>query len=356
MKKLLLFSFTLILATIFAGCSTDAVETGNTVKFTDSLGREVELPPDITRIAPSGAVAAMILYAAAPDKLVSIASQPDDAYKKYYSEDYLKLPSTGQIYGTSDINPEELINLNPQLIIDLGDIKGDMSAELNSLQEQTGIPVIFIEATIDTYPQAFRTLGKLLGEEKQGEALARFTEETLSLAAASRAQITDNNRYRVMFGTGKTGLDCNAKGSVQSTVLEAVGVDNAITVPKVSHKGGGNTVTIEEVMNADPDIILLDAGGPYAALNQEKYWSGLRAVQEGTYYEIPCGPFYFLAGPPSINQIIGINWLGNLLYPDLYNLDIQARIQAYYKTFWHYELSEEEVTELLKNSTLKTNR
>ena len=37
-----------------------------TVSFTDSLGRTVELPADITRIAPSGAVATMILAAFYP--------------------------------------------------------------------------------------------------------------------------------------------------------------------------------------------------------------------------------------------------------------------------------------------------
>ena len=47
-----------------------------TVSFTDSLGRTVELPADITRIAPSGAVATMILAAIAPECMVIINAAP----------------------------------------------------------------------------------------------------------------------------------------------------------------------------------------------------------------------------------------------------------------------------------------
>ncbi|MDN5352084.1 MAG: iron complex transport system substrate-binding protein [Clostridiales bacterium] len=333
--------------------TTTEAEAATTFIFTDDLGREVELPVSIERVAPSGSLATIILYAIAPDKLVSIARQPDEAYQKYYPASYLSLPSTGQIYGKQDINLEELINLQPQVIIDLGDIKEDMAADMDAYQEQVGIPIIFIEATTATYPEAFKKLGTLLGEEAQGEAMAEFTEETMARAAAASAQITDENRLSVMFGTGESGLNCNAKGSIHCTVLEAVGVDNAIVVPEVSNKGGGNTVTMEEVISADPDVILLDVGGPYATLTEDSYWSGLRAVKDGNYYEIPSGPYNFLSNPPSINQIIGIDWLGNLLYPDLYDIDIAARIQAFYKLFWHYDLSDEEVNQLLANSTFR---
>jgi iron complex transport system substrate-binding protein len=357
MKKvfLLILILILVMSLFLTGCGATAetAKTSKTFVFTDSVGRKVELPTDITRVSPSGAVASMILYAVAPEKLVSICRQPDEAYKKYYTKEYLSLPSTGQIYGLADISLEQLINLQPQVIIDLGDAKKDIAADLDAFQEQTGIPVIFIEATTQTYTQAFRTLGNLLGEEEQGEAMAKFTEETMALAEKASTQITDENRYRVMFGTGESGLNCNAKGSIHCTVLETVGVENAIVVPQISQKGGGNTITMEEVLNADPDVILLDAGGPYAKLGKDEYWSGLRAVKEGNYYEIPSGPFRFLANPPSINQIIGIEWLGNLLYPDLFNVDIKARIQEFYKTFWHYDLNDDEVAKLLANSTFK---
>ena len=228
-----------------------------------------------------------------------------------------------------------------------------MAEDLDNIQEQTGIPTIFIEATVDTYPEMFRTLGELLDEKEQGEALAAYAEATYKEAQEAKAKIKEEDKLRVMFGTGETGLDCNAKGSIHCGVLEAVGVENAIEVAEVSSKGGGNTITMEEVIKANPDVILLASGGPYATLGEDPYWSGLDAVKEGKYYEIPYGPYHFLASPPSINQIIGIKWLGNLLYPELYPYNMEEELQKFYKLFWHCDLSEENAKALLANSTYK---
>ena len=326
---------------------------GETRIFTDSCGREGEIPVNLTQVAPSGSVAQMIIYAVAPDKLTCLAGKLGDEQKAYIPEKYQSLPVTGQFYGKGDLNKEALIEAAPQVIIDLGDKKEGMAEDLDHIQEQTGIPTIFIEATVDTYPEMFRTLGELLDEKEQGEALAAYAEATYKEAQEAKAKIKEEDKLRVMFGTGETGLDCNAKGSIHCGVLEAVGVENAIEVAEVSSKGGGNTITMEEVIKANPDVILLASGGPYATLSEDPYWSGLDAVKEGKYYEIPYGPYHFLASPPSINQIIGIKWLGNLLYPELYPYNMEEELQKFYKLFWHCDLSVENAKALLAHSTYK---
>lgn len=323
------------------------------VTFVDSCGREVTLPAKLTKVAPSGAVAQMILYAVAPDKLVCWAGELGEVQKQYIADVYEDLPVTGHYFGKGDLNMEALIEAAPEVIIDLGDKKKGIEEELDKIQQQTGIPTIFIEATVDTYPEAFRSLGKLLGDEKQGEALASYTEKVMREAAENREKIKEDERLRVMFGTGESGLNCNARGSIHCGALEAVGVENAIEVAELSNKGGGNSVTMEEVIAADPDVILLEAGGPYETVYTDTYWSGLTAVAKGRAYEIPYGPYHFMANPPSINQIIGIKWLGNLLYPKLYDEDMISELQSFYRLFWHYELSYEEAEMLLANSTFK---
>jgi iron complex transport system substrate-binding protein len=52
-------------------------------------------------------------------------------------------------------------------------------------------------------------------------------------------------------------------------------------------------------------------------------------------------------------MILGIWWLGNLLYPDLYDYDVAEVAQEIYKLFWNYDLSEEEAASMLSHSTLK---
>ena len=58
--------------------------------------------------------------------------------------------------------------------------------------------------------------------------------------------------------------------------------------------------------------------------------------------------------PPSVNRVLGIWWLGNLLFPQLYDYDMTAVAQEYYRLFWHYDLSAEEAAEMLSRSTLRT--
>ena len=54
-----------------------------------------------------------------------------------------------------------------------------------------------------------------------------------------------------------------------------------------------------------------------------------------------------------MNMILGVWWLGNLIYPEIYDYDMETMTQELYKTLWGYELSSEEVAALLANSTLK---
>ena len=355
MKKKMLLISALIFISVCSGCGATETETENeTFIFTDSCAREVELPVNIKKVAPSGSMAQIIVYTAAPEMLAGWSSNPGGMQFDYFPEKYRNLPEFGQFYGGNvSLNMETLIAAAPDVIIDMGDKKPGAADDMDAIQEQTGIPAIFIEATLETYPEAYRVLGELLGAQEQTELIARYIEGVLADAVNANAKLDPSERLTVMFGTGRSGLDCNAKGSIHAAVIDAVGAVNAVEVPEVSNAGGGNTVSMEQLLLFDPDVILLSGGGPYETVGDDPLWSGLSAIENGRYYEIPFGPYHFIANPPSVNQIIGIKWLGNLLYPDLYPYDILTEIRVFYKLFWHYELTDDEARSLLANSTLK---
>ena len=326
-----------------------------TVEFTDSLGRTVTLPADITRIAPSGAVATMMLAAIAPECMVTVNATPSDRQMAFLSSNLASLPETGQMYGSkANLNLETLLSADPQVVIDLGDKKGDMAADLDALQEQTGIPVIFLEADLPHMAAAFRTLGGLLsGKADRGEAIASLIDRTTAMAAENAAKITDDMRVRAMYTTGEDGLGTNAAGSVQAQVLDLVGVENAVVVEDVTNKGGGNIISLEQLYNFDPDVILFDASSIYETVADDPAWAQLTAISTGKYYEVPGSPYSWLSGPPSMNMILGVWWLGNLVYPEIYDYDMSEMTQEIYKTLWNYDLTAEETAALLGNSTLK---
>ncbi len=338
-----------------APAEEEAPAVPESVSFTDSLGRTVELPADITRIAPSGAVATMLLAAIAPEYMVTINAAPSESQMTFLPANLAVLPETGQIYGgKANLNLETLLAADPQVVIDLGDKKGDMTEDLNALQEQIGIPVIFVEADLAHMAAAFRTLGGLLsGKAARGEELANLVDRTTALAEENAAKITDDMRVRAMYTTGDDGLGTNAAGSIQAQILDMVGVENAIVVEDVSNKGGGNVISLEQLYNFDPDVSLFADGSIYDTVAEDSAWAQLTAISTGKYYEIPGSPYSWLSGPPSMNMILGVWWLGNLIYPEVYDYNMQAMTQELYKTLWGYELSNEEVTALLANSSLK---
>ena len=94
-------------------------------------------------------------------------------------------------------------------------------------------------------------------------------------------------------------------------------------------------------------------GAEYVKRVVECYDEALRAIEAGRYYEIPSMPYNWLSNPPSLNMLLGVWWLGNLLYPQYYAYDMVEKTQEIFQLFWDYDLSGEEARQMLANSTLK---
>ena len=204
-----LFALLLALALVcgsLSGCASErqTAPAEPTVPFTDSLGRTVDIPETLTRVAPSGTVASMFLATIAPEYMTTISATPSSSQYKYLDPRLIDLPTTGQMYGSkSTLNLESILTSGAQVVIDLGDKKDNMAADLDALQRQIGMPVIFIEADLPHMAEAYRTLGKILsGKEARGEELAAFVDETVSLAEENAAKIQDSERISVLYTSG----------------------------------------------------------------------------------------------------------------------------------------------------------
>ena len=350
MKRLI--SIALIITLVFTSLFAQAVQEEvkkETVSFTDSSGRVVEIPATIDRVAPSGAVATMFLSAFAPEKMCTVSGRPSSAQMAYLPEELASLSETGQMYGSkATLNLEELLASGAELVIDLGDYKDGIQEDLDALQAQIGIPVIFIEANMESMASAFRTLGKVLSMEKRGEALGTFVDETMAMAAENKGKIKD--KVSVMYTTTADGLGTNAKGSTQAQVLEIVGAENAIVVENVSDKGGGNQINLETAMMADPDVIIFTEESIYKEVSTLSGWKEMTAVKNGSYYMVPTMPYNWLGNPPSMNMLIGVWWLGNLLYPEYYSYSMVDKAREIYSLLWGYDLSVEEAETMLERA------
>ena len=315
-------------------------------EFIDSLGRSAELPDEITRIVPSGNLSQLVLYSVAPDRIVGWSSELSGSAKEYFVQDVVNLPVFGTFYGKkANLNKEALMAAAPDVVIDMGEIKGtreEMAKELDDLERDVMIPVIFIEAYLDNTPDVFRTLGSLLDEEEKCEALALYAEEALEMAENARQEITDP--VTVYYSSSEDGLEAIAEGNFHGEVIEKAGAKNV--VPS-SFGSSSNKISLEQLYIWDPDVIILTSPEAYEDATESPVWSLLSAVQNERVYLLPSEPYPYIDNPPATNRIIGIYWLGNLLYPELYDVDIVEMTIEFYDLYYNHAITAKEAKRIL---------
>lgn len=336
-----------------ASSSASEAASSETREFTDDLGRTVELPAQIDRIAPSGSTANQVLLTMAPDKMVGLATDPSEAELKYYGDELADLPVFGSAFGgKGDINREALAAADPQVIIDTGEAKDGLTEDMNTLQEQLGIPVVFVECAIDDYGAAYETLGELLGMEDRGNELAEYCRNAYSEVEEVMASIPEEERANVLYILGEDGTNVLGKGTFQAQVVDMC-ADNLAVMDNPSNQGQGSETSLEQIALWNPDTIIFAYGSIYDTVADDPAWDGIAAIDNGSYYEAPGTPYNWLNYPPTVNQVMGMQWLPRLLYPDKFDDSIADVTKSYYQTFYGYELSDEECNELIANAVPK---
>lgn len=315
--------------------------------FVDSAGREVEIPAQVNAIAPSGPLAQIVLYTACPDKLAGIAVDFSDDAKQLIDEKYWGMTKFGQFYGkNASLNMEALIEAAPDVIVDIGEVKETVVEDMDGLQEQLNMPVIFIEATLDTMDEAYAMIGELMGDTKDTDQLADYCVEVLNKADEIKGALTEADQVTVYQALGDSGLSTNAKGSFQGEVIDKVGGVNVADIEVVS-SGAGSEVSMEQVIGWNPDVIIVETAEVFQLIQTDKTWGTLDAVKNGRVYKIPTAPYSALGNPPSVNRVMGVIWLGNILYPEQYGVDITAELQKFYELFYHVQIDQAQAKEIL---------
>ncbi len=373
-KLLLLLLITCVLIATVIGCSKFEQETpatgeqvgatnppkmnqpkapeSTTKIFTDSVGRKIEVPAEITRIVPSGATAQMVLFALAPDLFVGVSSDWSKEAEQYINTKYYQLPVLGQFYGSGDLNLEQIAKADPQVIIDIGESKKSVAEDMDGIMKQVGIPTVHIEATTETMPEAYRTLGKLLNREEKAEELAKYCEEIYGKTLDIMKQVGENGKANLLYLAGEDGLNVIAKDTFHAEILDIVS-NNLAVVENPSSKGTGTPIDMEQLLLWEPDTIIFAPNSAYGNVDKNPAWKELSAISSGKYYEVPFGPYNWMGHPPSVNRYIGMVWITQLLYPEVAQYDMQKETARYYKLFYDCDLTGAQYKALVTNSVLK---
>ena len=329
-------------------------ETAETREITDMAGRKVTVPTaeNIESVFSAGPVAAIFLYMVAPDKLLGWNYELNDVEKSIILDKYQDLPN----FGMGDaVNYEAVIAANPTIAINSGKINDAMVSDCDALSESLGIPVVAVDNELNNSVEAFRFMGELLGVEDHAEELAQYAEQVFTDINAL-SDIPEEKKVSVYFGNGEDSLETAPRGSQHAQILDAI---NAVNVADLE-LGDGSRVQIsaEQLLAWDPDVIVVngepkaDKSGSSAAediLSNPDYAS-LKAVQDQKVYGTPNAPFSWVDRPAGPNRLIGMRWFSALIYPKYIKCDINEEIHKFFDLFYHVDLSDEQLENVLKGT------
>ncbi|HSA88502.1 MAG TPA: ABC transporter substrate-binding protein [Burkholderiales bacterium] len=306
------------------------------------LAGTVSAQKSVERVFAAGPPASVLVFAIAPEKLVgwTRAMRPDEA--QFFDERYAKLPELGRLTGRGDTaNVEVVLRAKADLIVDVGSTAPSLAALARSVQDRTGIPYALLDGRIESTPATLRTLGRLMGNEREAEALAVWYESELNDARARSGR--GKAKPLVYYGRGPAGLQTGGKGSINVEVLEFLGVRNAAA----EARAGLVTVPFEQVILWNPEVILTTDPNFWRLAWVDARWRAVEAVGRRQVFLSPHLPFGWFDFPPGANRLLGIWWAGRLLEPQAFDVDLRAKAREFHRRFYHRVPTEAQLDALL---------
>lgn len=241
------------------------------------------------------------------------------------------MPTLGRLTGRGNtINLENVVKSAPDLVVDLGYVSDTFVSLADRVQRQTGIPHVLIGGGLADTPAALRKLGTVVGTQARAEILARYAEETLTLV---KGRIAGAQQHPSLYvARGPRGLETGVAGSINTEALDFIGARNVAT-PALGARGLAD-VSMEQILAWQSDFIIAIDAGFYQAVWHDPLWQQLAAVKAKHVYLAPTLPFGWVDEPPAANRLLGLRWLGRLLYPSLFPEDIRVEARRFYALFY----------------------
>lgn len=263
----------------------------------DSNGDEVTIaqePAKVVSVAPN--LTELMYVLGVQDKLVGRSDYCD------YPAEVADVASVGTI-TKPDI--ETIISLEPDVVI----VSTHFEEENEKKLEELNIPVITLyeDKDVNGVYQMITTLGKVMNCEAKAEETVNEMQATIAEVTEKVAGLEAPSVYYVV-GYGEYG-DYTAGGDTfVGGMLTLAGGDN------IAKNVSGWSITLEEIIEADPSIIVLAEYAKDDFMSQPNY-SELTAVKEGNVYVIDTN----MLDRQGYRNAEGIMTLAKIFHPEAFN-------------------------------------
>ena len=294
-----IFTILSLLATATIGCSPQPLPG----TFTDDLGREVRIEKAPERIVSHVPGITEILFALGlGEKVVGVSDHCD-----YPPSAKLK-PKVGGFFQPSI---EMIVGLDPDLVLTNGSVEYVMT-QLDSL----GITYIVLDPKdIDGILKDIELAGEVTGTGKRAREVIEDMQDTILRVSA---QVKDAPGVKVFYTFATTDLNnpwTAGPDSFVDSLISIAGGENIAAKALVPW----TQFSIEEVIAADPEVVIVDAGHgsaltPIAELKQHPVWQKITAIKQDRIYPID-GDLVNRSGPRIVQ---GLEEMAKMIHPELF--------------------------------------
>lgn len=341
--------------------SQATVDEKGTHKVTDQAGNTVEVPNKITRVVidqiPILSTYMSYFKGSAP-YIVGYCGSFKDTITKTVLKDIAPelMKSSDTVYAQSDLNIEEIMKLNPDVIL-----YNANNASHAQILKESGIPSIGFATVgastdadpIDRYQQwlelledVFNEDGKMNDFKSAGNAIVADVEKRI-------AAVPQDKRPSAMilwkYSDGVPQVSGN--GTFGTFWLKRLGVKDVV----VDEAKGFTQVNMEQVYRWDPDILFLDGPGLLSLRTadvienrvQGTDFSTLSAVKNKRVYDTTLGMWNWFTPNPDAPLVYA--WLACKTYPEVFaDYPLEQTIKDYYQKWYGYTVTDADMAEMLQ--------
>ncbi|UWG96629.1 ABC transporter substrate-binding protein [Dehalobacter sp. DCM] len=364
----LLLAFLFLVSASLTGCSQSKAPVEGAAKsndltpeqgyiiVTDYYGNKVKVKQNPAYIGSLFAVATHIfaIYGDV-DKIVTI---PDGNTRDYlFCQIYPQISKARIVKGNNVLNIEEVVKQpRPEVLIANPEVTTD-EATVKKLTN-LGIPVVTIAYdNIEQQKKTMEMLGTIADREKEAADYNKYYQSVVELVNSRIKDIPDSEKKTVYHAINEL-LRTDAVNTLSADILDKCGVKN---IAFQGPQGAKTTqlsidkhyIALEELLEANPEYILINGGDVLDYINKSTQLHNLKAYKEKHIYLMPLGVSRW-GHPTSIESPLAMLWIAKTIYPDLFaDIDICTETKDFYKNYFHYELSDAQVTKILEGREYK---
>jgi iron complex transport system substrate-binding protein len=249
--------------------------------------------------------------------------------------------ATGITRGAGVVpNVEAIMALHPDAVLQWA-TSGD---EPIAMLDRAGLTVLGLRyGGQDDVDGAILMMGRLAGQDTRAAAIVARQRQRREALTAALGNIPDAERPRVVHLTrASDSFSAAGRDSYSDFVIRTAGGRNA-----AAEIGGSRSVTLEQLLVWNPDVILL--GNFDTAMPSDLYGDprlqGIKAVRERRVFRVPLGGYRW--DPPSHESALAWVWLADLLHPDRGAIDLRAEMRDWYAFLYGHPLVDAEIDAIL---------